>query len=210
MAAYARLGGMNYAGAHLCFSDICARYELAGRFYHNLDHLHGVVSRITSDQNTTSYGDTYHDVAILAALYHDAEYIPGDHLNEEKSAGLALTQLKHLGLSTDHCSYMASAIRMTADYANVRIVNPNKVDSLLATADLQPLGREYDVFKRNCDAVLMEHGIWAGAGNKETWTAGMVKHLNILQWICHHNPHFVDVGAVQANIAKLALALLKP
>lgn len=210
MAAYARLDGLLYGAASAEFQVICARYELAGRFYHDLRHLDGVVATIWESQQSTNYGERYHDVAILAALYHDAEYAPGDHLNDERSAGLARTQLTNLGLASDFCDMVARAIRLTADYADVRIESPSKVQSLLAAADLKPLSHDYEVFKRDCDAVLQEYGIHPGPGNKGEWKAGMVKRLEILTKICDLNPELVDVLAVRTNIARLALELHKP
>jgi pantetheine-phosphate adenylyltransferase len=92
----------------LSIDDIEKRYTEAHRYYHNTDHINFFIDEILK----LNLPKDKEDLLILAALFHDIWYIPGDKENEKKSAEL----LKKNSVYSDYIQLAYDIIMDTKDH----------------------------------------------------------------------------------------------
>ena len=92
--------------------DLLARWAEPQRRYHTVDHLIGVLARVTE---LTAYAQDPDTVA-LAAWFHDAVYRPDRSENEERSAALAERALPEAGLAAERVAEVARLVRLTVSH----------------------------------------------------------------------------------------------
>jgi predicted metal-dependent HD superfamily phosphohydrolase len=136
-------GNANPPRADVVFEDLMARYTSPERHYHNLDHIHDMVTWLGQQlppPDNVPLG--------LAVWFHDAVYEPRSSDNEEQSAQLARTALTSLGMPDDVIAEVARLIQLTRTH----VTSPDDQSGLLLLdADLAILGADpvrYDGYAR--------------------------------------------------------------
>jgi len=64
---------------------ILDKWNESHRYYHNLDHLTDLISKINEDFGNNKISKNDRDKLIITALFHDVVYEPSRHDNEERS-----------------------------------------------------------------------------------------------------------------------------
>lgn len=126
------------------------RFNKENRHYHNWDHAGRVLFEVDED-----------DRVKLAALWHDAIYIPGSKVNEEASADALLYEWKSLGIKAntdivyDACALIRST---TVDWHLSKYEITNAIHAELMDADLVSLADPYIQFQENQANIILENG----------------------------------------------------
>lgn len=116
-------------------------YDEPGRYYHDWSHIEDVLSLMGVDVDA--------DVdleKVLAAVFHDAVYVPGEPDNEELSARL-FDRTVTSALSAEAHARVRDAITDTKDHV---VRNGNLVSDALCAADMYPL-RHRDIARLVAD-----------------------------------------------------------
>ena len=115
-------------------TELIARYNEPHRHYHNIFHI--------NDMLNISMGCTQNNPGIVKFIiwYHDAIYDPTRKDNEEKSAELAIEQLKD-HLSSDDVDYIASGVLLTKHQFSSSLLTNDM--SLVIDADLYILSHDW-------------------------------------------------------------------
>jgi predicted metal-dependent HD superfamily phosphohydrolase len=136
--------------ADIVFEDLVARYVSPERHYHNLDHIHHVLTWL-SEQLPPSENDV---PLGLAVWFHDAVYDPRATDNEEQSAQLARTALTSLGVPEDLIAEVARLIPLTRTH----VTSPDdRAGLLLLDADLAILGADPAIYEGYARAIRQEY-----------------------------------------------------
>jgi predicted metal-dependent HD superfamily phosphohydrolase len=138
--------------ANAIFDDVIARYSEPHRRYHTVEHVTGVVTRVSEIGHAVwphlgpdALHDSLSDV-LIAAWYHDVIYDPTQSDNEDKSAELAIKHLHRLGFEQSRVSHVVDLILMTKGHRS-----RTEHQAILADADLWTLGgppEEYRLYGR--------------------------------------------------------------
>ncbi|MCE3226650.1 MAG: adenylyltransferase/cytidyltransferase family protein [Bacteroidetes bacterium] len=112
--------------------EVLARYNESHRFYHTIDHLLDVISRLAKQNN-------FDDELFLAAVYHDAVYDPKAGDNEEQSANLFMQHANGSGLNDAQKKNIYQLIMDTKTHK----ASSDK-SQLLITADLSILEQPFE------------------------------------------------------------------
>ncbi len=131
------------------------RYGANGRFYHNCDHLHHVLTTIEA----ICAPDRPAPALLLAAWYHDAVYDPRAADNEAQSAALAQRQLSAAGLAPSLVDEVARLILLTRTHAVTADLPPHEQANgrILLDADLAILGADPDRYRQYAQAIRREY-----------------------------------------------------
>jgi predicted metal-dependent HD superfamily phosphohydrolase len=136
--------------------DLLTRYGENGRFYHNLDHLHHVLTSIKA----ICAPDQPASALLLTAWYHDAVYDPRAADNEAQSAALAQRQLSAAGLAPDLVDEVARLILLTQTHeVEVATLSAREQENgrILLDADLAILGADPDRYRQYAQAIRREY-----------------------------------------------------
>ena len=142
------------AGGTKTVSAVLARWNAAYRHYHSAAHLEDVL-------RTLKAGATQDRAALtLAALYHDAVYVPGASDNEDRSARLLL----HDALKPDHQTVVEAVeiIRASSWKEAPRTGLVKRffdADTAYLAADYEDVGGYNRVQVEN--GIMREHQAWA-------------------------------------------------
>lgn len=149
-------------------ADLLPRYDESHRKYHNKKHILDVIDQIyvLGDLVELTNEDLW--LAILAAFYHDAVYVPGFAYNEILSAEMARAHLNCMGLPAADINKIIFAILATQKHESDQLI-----DQVLIDADLYGLGTTNYV--SNGVQVRREFGI--ENPNDPKWVAGRRKFL---------------------------------
>lgn len=115
-------------------TELIARYNEPHRFYHNIFHINDMLN-ITMGCRSSNVG-----IVNLIIWYHDAIYDPTRKDNEEKSAELAIEQLKN-HLTTEDVDYVASGILLTKHQFSSNLLTTDM--SIVIDADLYILSHDW-------------------------------------------------------------------
>lgn len=115
-------------------TELIARYNEPHRFYHNIFHINDMLN-ITMGCRPSNVG-----IVNLIIWYHDAIYDPTRKDNEEKSAELAIEQLKN-HLSVEDVDYVVSGILLTKHQFSSNLLTPDM--SIVIDADLYILSHDW-------------------------------------------------------------------
>ena len=115
-------------------NELITRYNEAHRHYHNIFHINDMLN-IAMGCGATNIG-----VVNLIIWYHDAIYDPTRKDNEEKSAELAIEQLKNY-LSVDDVDYIASGVLLTKHQFTSSVLTPDM--SIVVDSDLYILSHDW-------------------------------------------------------------------
>jgi predicted metal-dependent HD superfamily phosphohydrolase len=136
--------------------DLLARYGENGRFYHNRDHLHHVLTTIEA----ICAPDRPAPALLLAAWYHDAIYDPRAGDNEAQSAALAWQQLAAAGLAPALVDEVARLILLTQTHEVAEAglsLRERENGRILLDADLAILGADPDRYRQYAQAIRQEY-----------------------------------------------------
>ncbi len=128
------------------------------RFYHNLYHANAVVSALPPDSK---------DSVVLAAMWHDAVYIPGAMYgaNEEASAAALQFTWNQCGLDRDSEILLQAKEFIRRTSVEWHLVEHNYLGesspdlASLLDADVSSLAASYDSFVTNQKNILKENGL---------------------------------------------------
>lgn len=123
-------------------------YEHPSRAYHNLDHIHNMLEKLTESERFAEYP---HRI-ILAVWFHDAIYDPTRTDNEVKSAELWIRKMTPY-LLEEPLKWGKMAILATIDH----FPNPDPDIQLLLDLDLASLGAPWEVFQENSEQIRQEY-----------------------------------------------------
>lgn len=126
-------------------------YRVPARVYHSWSHVEEVVRWIQQVPAWTQPREV-----MLAALFHDAVYVPGAKDNEERSAQLALELLKKFVPDAD-AARVVGLVRLTARHGTLKPADVDAEAALFLDCDMAILGAAPDVFDRYGDAIREEY-----------------------------------------------------
>lgn len=124
-----------------------------GRPYHNWDHAVKVLNHVGYDASLSVQ---------IAAMWHDAIYIPRGRVNEMASSNALTYEWVKNGIK-DHIPILHAANKLiectTVDnHLRTTALDPVSDLALLLDADLAALAAPYDVFVNNQANIIMENG----------------------------------------------------
>lgn len=124
------------------FNQIVKNYSSSRRHYHNLDHV------ATMLQTAAEYKDqtTDYDAVRFAIWFHDVVYKALKDNNEEKSAKLAVKQLKKIDFPAHRIQKVSDLILKTKTHM-IRDEHEDFDTQLLLDVDLMTLGAEFNDYK---------------------------------------------------------------
>lgn len=169
--------------------DLAARYEGQDRWYHNKCHIVSVIERIYDLAEVWQWEDR--DRALIAALYHDAVYVPGWKNNELQSAILMRGHLQSMDAKPQLYYGVERCILATKDHQpDAKAITSS---AILIDADLYELAT--DKYEYNSRRVRREFGDI----EEDAWIEGRKKFLMeflLRNKIYHlHNQHELEVAA---------------
>lgn len=161
------------------------RYQVDSdiRFYHNLQHALAVMDGVLEIEPNAS------TEVLIAALYHDAVYIPGasEDANEYCSAAaLALDWRRgHLEIGDAALPSAQRLIKQTTIRHHLTSCNISGNLAILLDADLHSLAADWDIFINNQSNIIKEN-----SGKVSTETLGtcgdfLSQFLNVRNFIYH-------------------------
>lgn len=98
--------------------EVRAAHATVGRAYHDLRHVGEVVASLARAR--AEVGLARPAEALLAALFHDAVYVPGAKDNEARSAALARDVVSRLEPRARDLAWIEATIRATARHGDLR------------------------------------------------------------------------------------------
>lgn len=142
------------------WDEISEHYTQAHRAYHNLQHINDLFQLM--EQVKTSLFDL--PALYLAIWYHDIIYNPLAKDNEEKSADLALSRLKHFSFPVDflqkvHKLIVSTKSHQSLDWKNAADQSDN---AYLLDMDLSILGRPWQDYLKYTQQVRREYKVVPG------------------------------------------------
>lgn len=136
------------------FAEIEKAYTASERYYHNLEHIHALLSLSNSFFNKLQEKD----VVDFSIFYHDICYSATRNDNEERSANLALQRLEQLRFSLNGpivVEYINATKRHKSDESQERGDIAWFLDF-----DLAVLGSDPETYKRYADNVRLEYRMY--------------------------------------------------
>jgi predicted metal-dependent HD superfamily phosphohydrolase len=122
-------------GADELRERLLAAYDAPRRGYHDLTHLAEVLGHV----DLLAAEADQPDVVRLAAWFHDAVYDPTATDNEERSAALAITTLRRLGLDEPLLADVARLVHLTVTH---EVADDDHDGAVLCDADLAVLASD--------------------------------------------------------------------
>jgi predicted metal-dependent HD superfamily phosphohydrolase len=132
-------------------AGLLARWVEPHRGYHDLAHLSEVLERV----DLLAAEADQPDAVRLAAWFHDAVYDPTAADNEERSAALAVTTLRQLGLDEPLVVEVARLVRLTVAH---EVVGDDRDGAVLCDADLAVLASDGVRYPAYVEGVRREYG----------------------------------------------------
>ncbi|WP_282039446.1 Pycsar system effector family protein [Saccharicrinis aurantiacus] len=141
--------------------------------YHNIGHTNYVLEMATTIASQTEGVDDIHTEAIqLAAVFHDAVYVCGEHQNEEHSAQFAEAELKKANYPSHQIPLIKKLILATRWGSE-----PNSIyEKIIIDADLAHLHKETYIdeeFENLFNEINLHKKI-----SKKKWIKECIKFLN--------------------------------
>jgi len=147
------------------WNELEMRYTMAGRFYHTLNHISGVIAVL----DTASHLADCADALQFAAFYHDAVYDVLKNDNEERSAALANQRLAELRVSAEITGLCNQHILATKKHEQSTCTDTN----LFTDADLAILGGVPALYQEYCRNIRKEYNVYPD----DMYRAGRIKVL---------------------------------
>lgn len=137
-----------------------ARYSATNLAYHNHFHATGVIRCADKIAQHEKLSERQEILLQLAALYHDAIYIPGYNRNEEASAEAFRYDVKisYENITKDEVDIVCKLIKQTT-ISDHFISHNDLLLNILLDADLHSLSEDYDIFYKKQIDILKENGL---------------------------------------------------
>jgi predicted metal-dependent HD superfamily phosphohydrolase len=129
----------------------------ANRQYHNTEHMENVVRAVQESTPNPS------DALLLAAVWHDAIYMPGAGSDANERCSAASLKSEYWTLRTNE-QYDHVIVQAMDHIVNTRIevhLSADEIDgdlAILLDADLKSLAGSYDTFIETQEKVIKENG----------------------------------------------------
>lgn len=133
------------------WSDIEKSYSKSGRHYHTIAHLDNLLNELLPIKNRF---ENWHTI-VFAITYHDFIYNTLKNNNEEKSAALAVKQLKAIAFPDGQISFCKQLILATKKHE----ASDEKIN-LFTDADLSILGADSETYKTYTKQIRLEYSIY--------------------------------------------------
>jgi predicted metal-dependent HD superfamily phosphohydrolase len=133
-----------------------AAHETPGRAYHTFEHvgeLLGWLERVSRD-----VGWQHPLEVTIAALFHDAIYVPGRADNETLSAELAREAVARFGPASADAERIAELISLTARHGRIAASEIDEEAALFLDADMAILGASPERFDAYDRGIAQEYG----------------------------------------------------
>lgn len=140
-------------------------------YYHGFHHTKDVMDAAMNIARTENIGDTDLNLLRIAAAYHDAGFIYVYKDHEEKGCEMAEENLPKLGFSKEQIGLICGMIMAT----KIPQTPKNKLEEILADADLDYLGRD-DVYPI-AQSLFEELKIHAGLTDEKNWNEIQIRFL---------------------------------
>jgi predicted metal-dependent HD superfamily phosphohydrolase/dephospho-CoA kinase len=150
-ASAARAGATEDSAA--AFAALCVRYAEPHRAYHTLAHVAACLDALDDAAPSAAHGE----LVELAIYYHDAVYDPRAADNEARSAALASTQLRALGVPAGAARRVHELVLATRTHEAT-----DSLAALVVDADLSILGAGADDFAAFEQAIRREYAFVPG------------------------------------------------
>lgn len=134
------------------WSEIHRNYSKPGRHYHNLSHLKSLLSELTEVKSEIENWNCL----LFSVFYHDIIYNPTRSDNEERSAGIAHSQMIRLGIPEPVSIRCKNQILETKHHR----FSPDSDANFLTDADLSILGANLKVYLEYARNVRKEYKIY--------------------------------------------------
>ena len=134
------------------WEEIRQAYSESHRHYHNLSHLHNLVTLLNEVSN--EIGDW--EMVLFAVFYHDIIYRSTSKKNEEKSAALARHRLMELGIEPGRVEKCCRMILATKAHTQAG----DSDTDYFTDADLSILGQSTEVYTAYYKQVRKEYFIY--------------------------------------------------
>jgi len=127
------------------FSQVVNAYSAKGRYYHDMNHLYGVISMWYDHKHLLKDADAI----FFAAIYHDIVYNPKRNDNEEKSSEFFINKVMFKLIPKEESAKIAltvhKAILATKHNSESKIYYENNKDiQYLLDFDLEILGTRHE------------------------------------------------------------------
>jgi predicted metal-dependent HD superfamily phosphohydrolase len=132
------------------FHKLCRAYSEPHRYYHNLEHLLHVYIGIAAYSSIA----VNLSAIVWAGWFHDIVYDPRAHDNEERSAAIAATELKRLGVNDAEIALVRELILATI---HADLPDPKPDIKVLLDADLAILGAPSPRYERYAADIRREY-----------------------------------------------------
>lgn len=145
----------NPLGSKEILRKLILAYSEPHRGYHTLEHIVSMldefedVSIFATDSNAVQFAIWYHDVI------YDVKHDLLRESNEERSALLALEDLRKLGIPTKRVESACQMIRATSHQGGVKVLSQD--EQFLLDLDLAILGKDRDTFRRYNSGIRYEY-----------------------------------------------------
>ena len=142
--------GLTEADTTAVFLDLSRRYSEAGRAYHTLDHIAGLLDMVSRFQSEMQDETAIH----MAVWFHDAVYDTRRADNEEQSAAYMTALLSPAGAAPALLSSVERLILATKTH----LTSPTDIDcQLLMDADLAVFGSCASDYDHYAQAIRQEY-----------------------------------------------------
>jgi predicted metal-dependent HD superfamily phosphohydrolase len=131
-------------------ANLLGRWAEPHRAYHDLAHLAEVLERV----DLLAAEADQPDAVRLAAWFHDAVYDPTAADNEERSAALAITTLRRLGLDEPFLAEVARLVHLTVTH---EVADDDRDGAVLCDADLAVLASDDVRYSSYVEGVRREY-----------------------------------------------------
>ncbi len=142
--------GVDHIATEGTFNHVVAAYSTSNRYYHNLKHIHHVLTTIATLQ---VYAKDLSAVQ-LAAWFHDIVYDTQAKNNEENSAEYANQLLTRLGIPVNH---IATVTRLILNTKHHQAAVDDCDNQVLIDADLAILGTNQAQYWEYANAIRQEY-----------------------------------------------------
>ena len=138
--------------AEVLWRELKKRYTGSARHYHNLEHLHFMITR--SEEIKTSLRDP--EMVVFAIYYHDLVYNVLRKDNEVRSARIARSRLEELGIPEDRIAHCVAMIEATKDHP----LSEDQDTNYLLDLDMAILGVSPERYLLYTEQVREEYAIY--------------------------------------------------
>lgn len=134
------------------WAEIEKNYGGSKRYYHTLQHLENLLQILTPIKAKINDWDTL----LFTLFYHDVVYNATKSDNEEKSAELAVSRMKTIGVENSQIEKCQTQILATKKH----LLSTDSDTNYFTDADLSVLGQDWETYSNYYKNVRKEYAIY--------------------------------------------------